>query len=54
MNQILYDFVQNASVFEKGVFLMVAGVSFVFAVQAVFYLTVKIWVRKKSTEMSNK
>ena len=45
MNQALYDFVRNATLIEKGVFLMVAGVCFVFAVQTIFYLTVKIWMR---------
>jgi Na+-transporting methylmalonyl-CoA/oxaloacetate decarboxylase gamma subunit len=44
MDQILENFVQTATTFQKGVFLMIAGVCFVFAVQLVFYLTVKIWV----------
>ena len=47
MNQALYDFVRNATTVEKGVFLLVAGVCFVFAVQFIFFLTVKIWMGKK-------
>jgi Na+-transporting methylmalonyl-CoA/oxaloacetate decarboxylase gamma subunit len=51
MDQLLANFVQTATVFQKGVFLMIAGVLFVFLVQLVFYLTVKIWVgRSKSKE----
>ena len=50
MNQLLLDFVQNASIVQKGVFLMIAGVSFVFIVQTVFYLIVKVWPRPKNTE----
>ena len=44
MDQLLYDFVRNATLIQKGVFLMIAGVCFVFVVQFVFYLTVKIWL----------
>jgi Na+-transporting methylmalonyl-CoA/oxaloacetate decarboxylase gamma subunit len=47
MEQALYDFIQTATTFQKGVFLMIVGVLFVFAVQTVFYVTVKIWARKK-------
>ena len=47
MEQIFVNFINNASVFEKGVFLMVAGLLFVFAVQLIFYLTVKLWTVKK-------
>ena len=43
MEGILNDFINSASVFQKGVFLMAAGILFVFAVQLVFYLMVKIW-----------
>jgi Na+-transporting methylmalonyl-CoA/oxaloacetate decarboxylase gamma subunit len=45
MDQILKNFVETGTIFQKGVFLLIAGVLFVFAVQLVFYLTVKIWVR---------
>jgi len=39
--------VGSASVFEKGLFLMIAGITFVFSVQFIFFLIVKIWMRKK-------
>jgi len=47
MDQALYDFVRNATIVEKGIFLLVVGVCFVFAVQFIFFLTVKIWMGKK-------
>ena len=50
MDQLLYDFVKNASTVEKGVFLLVAGVSFVFIVQFVFFMIVKAWPKKGSKE----
>jgi len=43
MEQIFSNFVRQASTFEKGVFLMVAGVCTVFIVQLVFIAIVKIW-----------
>ena len=46
MDQLLYDFVRNATTVQKGVFLLLAGVSFVFLVQFTFYLVVKLWPRK--------
>ena len=46
MEQIFSNFIANATVFQKGVFLMITGVLFVFAVQLVFYLTVKLWPKK--------
>ena len=48
MEHAFYEFIRTATTIEKGVFLMVVGVSFVFAVQVVFYLTVKIWPQPKS------
>ena len=48
MDQALYDFVRNATTIEKGVFLMIAGVCFVFAVQVIFYMIIKIWPGKKA------
>jgi Na+-transporting methylmalonyl-CoA/oxaloacetate decarboxylase gamma subunit len=48
MEQALYSFVENATTLQKAVFLMVAGVLFVFAVQTVFYVIVKIWRGKKA------
>ena len=50
VEQTFYNFINSASVFEKGVFLMIAGVLFVFAVQLVFYLTVKLWPGRKNEE----
>ena len=37
------ELLADASNIQKGVFLMAAGVGFVFAVQVVFYLIVKLW-----------
>ena len=48
MDQLLYDFVRNATIVQKGVFLMIAGVCFVFIVQFVFFLIVKIWMARKN------
>ena len=50
MELIFYDFIKNASTIEKGIFLMVAGLCFVFAVQLVFYLIVKVWPKKGSRD----
>ena len=47
MEQFLTDFVKNATVIQKGVFVMIAGVLFVFIVQVVFYLIVRLWPKKK-------
>ena len=47
MDELLLSFVKSASTVEKGVFLMISGVSFVFAVQFVFFLIVKIWPKQK-------
>ncbi|MCL2320291.1 MAG: hypothetical protein FWC45_09415 [Treponema sp.] len=47
MEQLFNNFVKSASIFEKGVFLMIAGVCFVFVVQLVFYLVVKVWPKGK-------
>ena len=49
MDQLLYDFVKNATTVQKGVFLMIAGVCFVFLVQIVFYMTVKLWPKSKGS-----
>ena len=48
MDQLLYEFVSDATNVQKGVFLLVAGVCFVFVVQFVFYIVVRIWPKKKS------
>ena len=47
MENFFNDFVQNSSIFQKGAFLMIAGVGFVFTVQLIFYSIVKLWPRKK-------
>jgi Na+-transporting methylmalonyl-CoA/oxaloacetate decarboxylase gamma subunit len=47
MDQLLRDFIQGAPVIQKAVFLMVAGILFVFIVQVVFYLIAKLWPRGK-------
>jgi Na+-transporting methylmalonyl-CoA/oxaloacetate decarboxylase gamma subunit len=47
MDELLRNFIQNASVIQKAVFLMVAGILFVFIVQVVFYLIAKLWPRGK-------
>ena len=46
MNQIL-DMVREGSLFQKGLFLMVVGIGFVFAVQVIFYLIIRLWPKKK-------
>jgi Na+-transporting methylmalonyl-CoA/oxaloacetate decarboxylase gamma subunit len=47
MDQLIGEFVTNASTIEKGIFLMVTGIVFVFIVQVVFYMVVKIWPRPR-------
>ena len=47
MDQAIYDFANNATTVQKGFFLMVAGISFVFLVQVIFYAVVKIWPKSK-------
>jgi len=50
MDQLLNDFVRSATTVQKGVFLLVTGVSFVFIVQFVFYMIVKVWPKKGNSE----
>ena len=45
MEQLFMNFLGNASNVQKGFFLMCAGVGFVFSVQFIFYLVVKLWTR---------
>ena len=52
MENLFVNFVNNATVFQKGVFLMAAGIIFVFAVQVVFYLTVKLWQLRKENDVT--
>ncbi|MCL2479069.1 MAG: hypothetical protein FWF22_06180 [Treponema sp.] len=47
MGPIFNEFIQNASNIQKGLFVMVAGLLFVFAVQIVFFLVIKLWPRGK-------
>jgi hypothetical protein len=54
MEQLLQYFIQNASTLQKAAFLMVCGILFVFAVQVVFYLTVKLWPWDKEFKKNNK
>ena len=41
---MLINFLASADIFQKGLFLMIVGILFVFLVQTVFYMTVKIWL----------
>jgi len=45
MEQILNEFIRTASTVEKAFFLMAAGLLFVFSVQLVFFLIVRLWRR---------
>jgi Na+-transporting methylmalonyl-CoA/oxaloacetate decarboxylase gamma subunit len=47
MDQLFENFVQSSSTIQKAVFLMIAGILFVFLVQIVFYLIAKLWPREK-------
>ena len=53
MDQAIYDFVKTATAIEKGVFLMIAGICFVFLIQVIFYAVVKIWPRVKNQDHSD-
>ncbi|GHU15182.1 hypothetical protein FACS1894163_01020 [Spirochaetia bacterium] len=46
MNQLIEVIRQSDSTVGKAVFLMICGILFVFAVQVVFYLTIKLWPKK--------
>jgi hypothetical protein len=43
----LLQHIQSGPVLSKALFLMVSGILFVFMVQVVFYLTIKLWPRTK-------
>jgi hypothetical protein len=47
----LLQSIRNGPVLSKALFLLVSGVLFVFVVQVVFYLTIKLWPRKKGEEI---
>jgi len=53
MDQAIMNFVANATTIQKGVFLMCAGIGFVFLVQVIFYLAVKIWPKGKKEESAD-
>jgi hypothetical protein len=53
MNDLFQTFIQTASTVEKGFFLMAAGLLFVFAVQVIFYLTIKLWPKGKKETAEN-
>jgi hypothetical protein len=50
IDQALRNFIQDSSVIGKALFLMAAGILFVFAVQVVFYLLAKLWPRNKNAK----
>jgi len=50
MDQAISNFVATATTIQKGVFLMCVGISFVFLVQVIFYIMVKIWPKKVKEE----
>jgi hypothetical protein len=47
MNNWLQNFIATGGTIQKALFLMLCGILFVFAVQVVFYLIIKLWPRKK-------
>jgi hypothetical protein len=47
MNQLVEAVRLSDSTIVKALFLMVCGILFVFAVQVVFYLTIKLWPKVK-------
>ena len=47
MEHIFDNLINNGTVFQKGLFLMIAGIGFVFTVQVIFYSIVKFWPRGK-------
>jgi hypothetical protein len=46
MNQLIEAVRMGNSTIIKAVFLMISGILFVFAVQVVFYLVIKLWPNK--------
>ena len=50
MDQLVQNFLRNATTIEKGFFLMIVGISFVFLVQVIFYAIVKIWPKGKEED----
>ncbi|MDR3167805.1 MAG: hypothetical protein LBT93_07665 [Treponema sp.] len=49
----LLQTVKNGPTLSKAFFLLVSGVLFVFAVQVVFYLIIKLWPKNKQAKGEN-
>ena len=50
MEKMLNSFILNASLIQKGIFLMIAGLLFVFFVQVIFFLVIKLWPGRKQID----
>jgi Na+-transporting methylmalonyl-CoA/oxaloacetate decarboxylase gamma subunit len=50
INEWFQNFIQTSTAVQKSVFLMVSGIAFVFSVQAIFYLVIKLWSKGKDAE----
>lgn len=48
MNEFIQSVAQGSDV-GKGLFLMVAGMGFVFVVQVIFFAIIKLWPRSKES-----
>ncbi|MDL2229240.1 hypothetical protein LJC14_03210 [Treponema sp. OttesenSCG-928-L16] len=46
MNQVI-EMIRAGATIQKGLFLMLCGILFVFSVQLIFYLVIKLWPRHK-------
>jgi hypothetical protein len=46
----LLQTIRNGPILSKALFLLVCGVLFVFAVQVVFYLSIKLWPKGRREE----
>lgn len=53
MNQLIQS-IQQGSLIQKSLFLMAAGVSFVFLVQVIFYVIIKVWPKKNTDAREGK
>ena len=45
MNEFFGDFITHATTIQKGLFLMIVGMVFVFSVQIIFFAIIKIWLK---------
>jgi hypothetical protein len=50
MNQLIETVRQGDSTIVKTLFIIACGVLFVFAVQAVFYVAIKLWPKGKKQD----